>query len=177
MSSQDNAGNVKGGSGVKVLIVIGCLIIIALICVIVILLIPKEEKQEETRNVVVTQDNVEEVVEQMEKSEPVEPGYFQTSMTNEWHFADGTSASADSYVANVESNTNDIYFDLVLAEDETHFVYKSPVIPRGAHLDNIVLDEDLDPGTYDCVMIYHLVDEKQNTVSTLRIAMTIHVDG
>jgi hypothetical protein len=170
-------GNEKGGGSVKTLILIGCIIIALLIGVIVFLLIPKDGQQEESRNVVVTQDNVEEVIEQMEVKEPVQPGYFETSMTNEWHFADGKSASKDAYVANVEGNTNDIFFDVVLAEDESHFVYKSPVLQRGAYIEDIVLDEDLDPGVYNCVMIYHLVDDDQNTVSTLRIAITIYVEG
>jgi hypothetical protein len=44
-------------------------------------------------------------------------------------------------------------------------------------MENITLDEDLDAGTYDCVCIYHLVDENQNTTSTLRVGLTIVVDG
>jgi hypothetical protein len=44
-------------------------------------------------------------------------------------------------------------------------------------MDNIQLDTPLDAGTYDCVMIYHLVDEDQNTVSELRVGLTITVEN
>ena len=68
---------------------------------------------------------------------------------------------------------NDVYFDVVLAEDEEHVIYSSPVIPRGGRLEEIALDEVLEAGTYDCVMIYHLIDEEQNTISTLRVAVKV----
>ena len=80
-------------------------------------------------------------------------------------------------VENDPKNTNDVYFDIVLAEDEEKVIYKSPVIPRGGHLEEIVLDEALEAGTYDCVVIYHAVDEEQNTLGTVRIALQIIVEG
>jgi hypothetical protein len=80
-------------------------------------------------------------------------------------------------VENVEKNTNDVYFDILLAEDESHVIYQSPVIPRGGHIEKIALDEDLEPGTYDCICVYHLIDEDQNTISTLRVTLTIIVEG
>ena len=164
----------KGGKGIIVVGIIAILIIAILIGVIIYLLKPQEE---EKRNVVVTPENLEEVVEQMATAEYIEPGYYEASMTNVWHFADGKAISEDAFVQNVMGNTNDIYFDVVLAEDEEHFVYKSPVIPRGSSLENITLDEDLDSGTYDCILIYHLVDENQKTISKLRVTITIIVES
>jgi hypothetical protein len=97
-------------------------------------------------------------------------------MTNTWHFATGDAISEDAFVENKEENTNDVYFDVFLADDEENPILQSPVIPRGAELDNISLDTPLGAGTYDCVMVYHLVDEEQNTVSTLRVGITIIVE-
>lgn len=165
----------KGGDKKKRGPLIIALIVIALlVAVIVYLLLPKEE---EKRNIVVTPDNVDQVIEQMAEAELTEPGYFEASMTNEWHFENGSSVSEDAYVANVANNTNDIFFDLVMAEDESDVIYQSPVIPLGSSLEQIALDKDLDAGTYDCVIIYHLVDEDQNTVSTVRVAVTVIVEG
>jgi hypothetical protein len=120
---------------------------------------------------------VDEILSDMENAEVVEPGYYTATMTNDWHFATGNAVSEDAYVENVTENTNDVYFDVVLAEDEDNVIYKSPIIPRGSRLENIALDTDLDAGTYNCVLIYHLVDEEQNTVSTLRVTVTITVEG
>jgi hypothetical protein len=175
----------KGGGGNKAALIVTIVIIIAVVAVLAgvvgFLLTHRktEEIAEETerRNVVVTQDNVDEIVAEMSEAELIEPGYFETSMTNDWHFSSGNDVSKDAYVANVVSNTNDIYFDVVLAEDESQVIYKSPVIPIGASLDNIALDTPLDPGTHNCVVIYHLIDEDQNTISTLRIAIKVTIDN
>lgn len=160
----------------RIIIITATVIIIALLGVIIFLLTKKPE-EEEKRNVVVTQDNVDEVVDDMLNQEYVEPGYYSASMSTTWHFATGDAVSEDAYVENVEENTNDVYFDVVLAENEEEVILKSPVLPRGSELNNIALDTPLDAGTYDCVMIYHLVDEDQNTVSTLRVGFTIVVEG
>ena len=105
------------------------------------------------------------------------PGYYSASMTTTWHFETGDAASYDAYVANVAENTNDVYFDIFLAEQEDEPIYQSPVIPRGSELDEIILDKSLDAGTHDCILIYHLVDGEQKTVSTLRVALTIIVEN
>ncbi len=169
--------NSKGGNGLKIAIAVGVVVIIALLGVIIFLLVGKGNADEpEKRNVVVSQDNVEEVVEEMAAEPAVQQGYYEASMNTTWTFATGSDVSEDAYVANVEGNTNDVYFDVVLAEDEDQVIYKSPVIPRGSELKEIALDTPLDAGTYDCVCIYHLVDDEQKTVSTLRVGITIIVN-
>ncbi len=191
MSSVSNETGGNGGKGGKKGLVIGIIVavvvIIALVAVIIVLVLSKkdnsgrepatQEATQERRNVVVTEDNVEEIVQQMEEAEFVEPGYYTVTMNNEWHFPDGKTASTDAYVENVPENTNDVYFDVFLAGDEENAVYESPVIQRGASLDSITLKTPLDAGTYDCVLVYHLVDEDQNTISTLRVTVTLIVEG
>ena len=126
---------------------------------------------------VITEDNVDEIIEQMSNAEPAEIGYYTVTMNTEWHFANGKEASYDAYVENSTKNETPVYFDLFLAEDESEPIYMSPVIPLGKSLDKIKLEKNLDPGTYDCVMVYHLVDDDQNTLSTLRVSVTVIVEG
>lgn len=161
----------------KKIIVIGiCILFIILIGVIVFLL--TRGKEEDTkRNVVVTKDNVEEVIDGMLDEEYIEPGYYSASMSTEWHFATGDAISEDAYVENLVENTNDVYFDVFLADNEDDPILKSPILPRGSQLEDIALDKALSAGTYECVMVYHLVDEEQNTVSTLRVGLTIIVES
>ena len=97
-------------------------------------------------------------------------------MTLDWVCPDGASASSNALVRNEANNTNDVYFDLLL-RDSQETIYESPVIPLGSYLDNIKLDKDLDAGTYRCVIVYHLLDENQNTVSTLNMGLTITVEN
>jgi hypothetical protein len=163
----------------KAAIVIGSVVIIALLVVVIVLLLRgKEENNDqggEKRTTVVTKENADEVLEQLKNESGVAPGYYNSQMTTTWNFETGDAVSEDAYVRNVVSNTNDVYFDVVLEEDESQVIYKSPVIPRGGELDGIKLDTKLKKGTYPCVMIYHLVDSEQNTVSTLRVGFTIIV--
>jgi hypothetical protein len=168
----------KGKGGLVVGIVIGSVVIIALIGVIIYLLATRNaQAKDEPRNVVVTEENAERVlgeIREMDEKASVAPGYYTVTMNPTWHFKeDGTS---DAVVKNVEANTNDVFFDIVLENDEEHVLYKSPVIPRGGELRDIVFEEKLEAGTYPCVVIYHLVDENQETLSTLRVALKIIVE-
>lgn len=167
----------KQGNGTKIALAIAGIVIVALVAVVVVLLVRgKKDENEPKRNVVVTQENAEQVAEEMVQQEYVEPGYYNTQMSMEWHFATGDAVSEDAYVKNDAGNTNDVFFDVFLSEDESTPILESPVIPRGAELDNISLDKPLDAGTHDCIMVYHLVDDNQETISTLRIRFTIIVE-
>lgn len=153
---------------VGIFILIG--IIVVLIGVLVYLL---ADRGEEKRNVVVTQDNVEEI---LAGEPPVASGHYNVVMNTTWYFPSGSSPSNNAYVENDAANTNDIYFDIVLADTEEP-IYASPVLPLGSHIENIALDKSLDAGTYDCVCIYHLIDEEQNTLSTVRVSVTVVVEN
>ncbi len=168
----------KKGNGTKIAIIVGIVVIIALLITVIVLLIQRQSgNQEETkRNVVVNQDNAEQVAEELINEPYIAPGYYSTQMSTEWHFATGDAVSEDAYVKNDAGNTNDVFFDVFLEDNESEPILQSPVIPRGSELDNISLDKKLDAGTYDCVMVYHLVDDDQNTISTLRVAFKIIVE-
>lgn len=171
--------SVSGKKGM-VFLGVGMIVIIVLLGMIAVLLLKRQDNDssvEVKRNVVVNQNNAEEIASEMISQEYVAPGYYSASMTTTWHFETGDAASYDAYVANVAENTNDVYFDIFLAEQEDEPIYQSPVIPRGSELDEIILDKPLDTGTHDCILIYHLVDEEQKTVSTLRVALTIIVEN
>lgn len=160
----------------KVEIISICILFIILIIVIFFYFI-NGKKEETPRNVVVSKDNVDEVIDNMLEEEYIEPGYYSASMSTEWHFATGDAISEDAYVENLVENTNDVYFDVFLADIEDDPILKSPILPRGSRLEDIALDKALSAGTYECVMVYHLVDEEQNTVSTLRVGLTIIVEN
>ena len=122
---------------------------------------------------VVTPDNVDEVLEELKEEEHLEPGYYTVTMKSEWHFTSGDAVSEDAYVENVTENTNDVYFDLFLEGDDENPILKSPVIPRGSSMQKIALDRTLYAGTYDCVMVYHLIDDDQTTISTVSVTVKL----
>ena len=73
---------------------------------------------------------------------------------------------------NAEANENPVYFDIARS-DTDEMIYESPVIPVGDHLDDITLDKELPDGTHDCVMTYHLLDDEEETVSTVKVGVKI----
>ena len=122
------------------------------------------------------EENAEEVLDEMMREEPVAPGFYEAKMTTTWNFPDGTSPSTNAYVENVPDNTNDVYFDLSL-RSTGDIIYQSPVIPLGSHLSDITLNQDLDAGTYPCVVTYYLVDAEQRVVDSLRMGVQVIVES
>ena len=183
MATEVDKSNKKGKEGKRktIILAVVAIVIIGILAGIIVYLLTKEQKgdvdatKEAKRNVVVTPDNVDEVLADMQNAEVVPPGYYTVTMNYEWRFPTGDAVSENAYVENSVTNTNDVYFDLFLKEDVEHPIYESPVIPRGGSLGQIALDENLKAGTYECVLVYHMVDEDQNTVDTLRVALTVIV--
>lgn len=173
-SKSSDEAKKKGG---KVVLIICIVIILALIGVVLYLLLNKDSEEQTRRNVVVNEDNVDEIIQQMRDSDRVADGYYEMTMNSTWYFKNGTAASDNAYVENTITNTNAVYFDIMRSDtDET--IFESPIIPVGSHLEEITLDKDLDAGTYDCVLIYHLLDEDyENEISTVRVSVTIVVEN
>ena len=182
--------NQQGKKKTGLYLIVGGLVIVIVLLVVVIVLLMRNSgdvseepensavatSEEPRRSVVVTKDTAEEAVDELLQGNYVAPGYYSVSMSTTWNFATGDSISEDAYVENLAENTNDVYFDVFLADNEDEAIYDSPLLPRGSELDGIALKTVLSAGTYDCVMVYHLVDEEQNTLSTLRVALTIIVE-
>ncbi|MCI9596420.1 MAG: hypothetical protein HFE75_03810 [Firmicutes bacterium] len=144
-----------------------CIVVVILLAILLFLLLNKEP----ARNVVVNEDNVEEVIENREF---VPPGSYEVTMNYNWNFASGTAASDNAYVKNAESNKNPVYFD-VIRKDTDETIYKSPILTVGSHLNNITLDSDLPTGVYDCIVTYHLLDEKDESFDTVSLNLTINI--
>jgi len=168
----------------RALVVIGILILAALVGVIIALLMllrqpepePEPEPEPTQRTVVIHPEGAEQQIEEIVNQEPVAPGYYQVSMTMDWIFPDGASPSTNAFVRNRDTNTNDVYFDIMM-RDTREVIYESPIIPLGDYINNITLDKDLDPGIYSCLLVYHLVDDEQTTISTLNMGLTITVQN
>ena len=158
--------NRKNKKTVKILVAILVLLIVAAVAIFFL------NRDVDERPTVVTEDNVEQVKEQLEK--PVEDSYYTTEMTVDWTFEDGGAVSSNAYVANAVENTRTVYFDVNLA-DTGELIYSSPYIPVGEELSEIKLDKTLSAGDYDAVVTYHLVDDDNEEITTVSVAVKIHV--
>ena len=158
MSEQKNT-KMKGGIILAICIVV---IIILLGAVVYLLNARKAEDEPVKRNIVVNEKNVEEVIEQLGE-ERTPPGSYQVTMN---------TTSEDAYVKNAEANTNAVYFDIT-RQDTEETIYESPIIPVGSWLEDITLDSTLPDGTYPCVITYHLLDEEDKSISTVKLTLTL----
>ena len=171
-----NSGQNAGLKKQNLIIIILTLLIVIAVGVIIFLVTGKDDtliKEDPSggRGTVITQDNVDEYLDQ--NTETVQDGYYTTSMSINWHF--NGKVSKDAYVANITKNTRTVYFDLFLA-DTNEMIYSSPYIPVGAELKGVTLDKELASGTYETILVYHLVDDDKQELSTLSVALTIYVN-
>jgi hypothetical protein len=173
--------------GKKWLVIVVAVVIVVLLCTIGVmaaLLIKKgndDKKSEATvaPKEVITADNVEEVLEQMEeerKSSAHIPQQYTVSQNTDWEFPDGKSPSTNAYVKNDESNETAVYFDLIV-NDTNQIVYSSPILELGAEIEKFTLDEPLSAGVYKCTVHYHLIDDEQIELTDVNIGVTITVNN
>lgn len=156
----------------RIIIAVAGIIICVLVGVILYMLVGKDSK---AYNTVVTPDNVEEVIAELDEAEHTPVGSYEVVMNTDWVFPDSSSASSNAYVENSVDNQNTVYFTIALANGTTP-IYESPLIPVGSHLEDIKLDTKLDAGTYDAVMTYHLVDDDNKEISSVSVSMKITID-
>lgn len=169
MENQKETAN----KGRRRMIIIAFVVLCAALVVCVVLLLQKTKPKELDRGFV-DESNKDTVMEDM--GDKVAEGMFECKMTTSWVFEDGKSESPNAYVANVENNLHTIYFDVYEKATE-ELLYSSPMLPVGTELDNIKLEKELQKGEYDAVVMYTLVDEDNEEVSTVGFDITISVNN
>ena len=169
MENQKETAN----KGRRKMIIIAFVVLCAALVVCVVLLLQKTKPKELDRGFG-DESNKDTVMEDM--GDKVAEGMFECKMTTSWVFEDGKSESPNAYVANVENNLHTIYFDVYEKATE-ELLYSSPMLPVGTELDNIKLEKELQKGEYDAVVMYTLVDEDNEEVSTVGFDITISVNN
>lgn len=176
--------NEKNG-GNKKLLIIAVVVIVILLCVVgamAALLIGNNKTAETTpkseNKVIISAEDAKEVVEQAaaeEKSSVHIPQSYAISQNDVWTFSKDTQETSNANVVNDESNETPVYFDLIVDETD-EVIYSSPILELGAGLDGFKLEKPLEAGEYVCTIIYHLVDEEQNELTTVNVGVTVIVE-
>ncbi len=169
----------KRNTGLIIVIIIAVIIIAALVGVIVVILGKNNAESKDTvekRSVVITEDNIDQIADEIAKEEvdPSVPLSYTATMTTTWNFDNGDAVSEDAYVKNSTDNTTAVYFDLI-RNDTNEVILSSPVIPLGEELRGIKLDKHLDAGSYECTLIYYLIDDDQNVLTTLNMWVMVNI--
>ena len=173
----------RGGRWITITVII---ILVAALAVCIGLLVLRSGDTEETQlndNIsdvsqtvldrgFVDESNMDDIMSEL--SEKVDEGMFECKMSSTRTFENATSASPNSYVANVESNRHALYFD-VYEEQTDELLYSSPILPVGSEIRDIKLDKELPVGDHDAVVMYTLVNEDYEEVSTVGFRITISI--
>lgn len=167
----------KGGKG---LFLGGCAALAVVVLAVVSISVmgkPKlsEPADTQSKNIVVTPENVDEVIEELEDKK-VAIGTYNVKMNPTWTFDDGEATSTDAYVENSAVNNNDVRFT-VEQKDTEELIYSSPIIPLGSRLENIALDKVLPAGSYECIITYHLLDDNGEDSSSVKLNLNIVVNN
>lgn len=162
----------KRRSSKKPMIILG-IVILLFIALLLLYLFFWTDK--ETSNLVVTKDNVDEVIAQMDDSDRTPIGSYEVVMNTTWTFSDDTSVSENAYVENSVNNRNAVYFTITPEDDSDNVVYTSPKIPIGGKLGNIKLEKPLGKGTHDMLLKYHLLDESGEESQSVTVKLKIAI--
>ena len=179
-SQQSDIMGVKGKKSKSTIIIllIVLLVVIATLASVVYFINKKEDNPSSSvsngRGTIITLDNKDEILADLNNK--VSDGFYEIMMNVEWSFKNASTPSEDAYVANPTTNSNTVYFDVVV-DSTGQTVYESPMIPVGYALQDIALKSDLAAGTYPCTLTYHLVDENSEDVSTLAVGVTLNIEN
>jgi hypothetical protein len=146
--------------------------------IVVVLLLREEESAVSTGplgGIPVTAENVSEIGAQI--ADQIDRGMFETYYSQTWRFPDGSSPASSFLMGNSANNRYPYYFTLTLTGDDEP-VFTSGLIPLGTQLGEIVLDRDLDAGTYSAVANIHMIDEDGAEVPTnMGFEITLVIDN
>jgi hypothetical protein len=164
-----------GGLTTKhIVLILGALVIVCAAVIIAVLLL-RAEKPAQGGVPIVDESNISDIMAEID--EKVARGMFETHMNTRWSFPDGKSPSSNAVMGNAPANNFSFWFTVTLA-DTGELVYTSSLLPVGSELESIVLDKDLDAGTYAAIVTIHMVDDEGAEVeSNMGINITLIVSG
>lgn len=166
-------------------IIITCVGIVALLAIgaavtmfVIMMNRTSEAPPENTNSYTMDENNYQQIMDTM--NEQVQEGYFETYMTTDWTFPDGSSESSDAMLGNSPNNTKPIRCELLL--DETgEKLFETNVLPVGALVSSIKLNRDLDAGSYNATCMIYLMNEKEDGTfedySSAGFAVTLKIEN
>ena len=122
------------------------------------------------RDTVVNKKNVDTVAEGMEK-EKSKPTSYEAVMNTEWKLADDGMTVTNAYVENSYGNSNAVWFDVALDDDEP--LYTSSVIPVGSKVTDIKFERPVPDGRHKATVTYHLIDKSGEPAGIVKAGVTL----
>ena len=106
-------------------------------------------------------------------AEQVKEGQMALKMQTQAVSSDGQHFTC--YLGNSTSNTYDMYMVLYL-DDTQEEIYRSGLVPVGAHIEEFDLEEPLPSGNYETTLVYNQVEDDQETIhAQVNVGLTLIV--
>ena len=122
------------------------------------------------RDTVVNKENIENVAAGMEK-EKMKPTSYEAVMNTEWKLEDDGMTVTNAYVENSYGNSNAVWFDVALDDDEP--LYTSSVIPVGSKVTDIKFERPVPGGRHKATVTYHLIDKSGEPAGIVKAGVTL----
>lgn len=171
---KDGKARKKHNKKLILLIAVLVIIILALAGVLLFILFRPKAKPDkgDVRPMIVNEDNADDIIGELEQDSM--DTMYNCRMSNSWTFKNGKAKSEDAYVANTDYNHYTVYFEVQL-DDTEEIVYTSSYIPVGSEINGLTLDKPLAAGEYPATVIYHLMNDDDEEVSSVGFTINIHV--
>ncbi|MDR1674285.1 MAG: hypothetical protein LBR54_02405 [Oscillospiraceae bacterium] len=127
---------------------------------------------------VLTEENYEKVLEELNTPSPDKQ--YRVNMSSKFEFETWDTPSSTAFVRNREENSRTVCIDLYLTDEDgelTELVYSSPYIPLGETLRNFALDSEVPAGQHKVMVVFTLVDDDFNKVTTLSVGTTLLIEN
>lgn len=179
----------KDNKTLIIVIIIAAVLIIAGLVAVIVLLLGKNEKPSQNNNqnsisgglidyqpgvVGVNADDFQEKFDQAVKD--MQNSSIGLVFNNYAISDDGVNFKC--YIGNAEGNTKDMYFNIYKDTSFSEQILLTGLIPPGSGIDTFESEIDLDPGTYEAVLVLTQVDDDHSTlVAQTNVQITLYVKG
>lgn len=107
----------------------------------------------------------------LSEDKPLDPGAFIVFVNSNIFVKDGI---ANILAQNDVENKNNCYVTLSL-EDGTE-IYKTDIIKPGEYVDEAKLNKNLDPGKYNSLVVFHVLSENGDEITSITVKSTLTVE-
>lgn len=165
----------KGNKTLIIVIIVAAALIIAGLVTVIVLLLGREDAapvnpiennmsdgkiKYEQGIIAIDKDTLQNAFN--EALEKTKDGYITLSFNNWAESEDGKNFKC--YLGNSEENKYDLYFDMYKDSSLSERILLTGLIPPGSGIDTFESEIDLDPGTYEAVLVLTQVKDDHTTI-------------
>lgn len=111
-------------------------------------------------------------VDMDELQKKVDEGMMDLNFQNEIIIENGNQGTCK--IANEDTNNHNMYVSLWLVETEKE-IYRSGLIPIGSRIEQLELNQSLEVGEYQGLLVYNQLDDNNKIIGQVNVEVTLRV--